>query len=232
MKCLIVDDQKAYHLILANLIKLNPVLDLVGSYLDPLEAHKVILDQEIDIIFLDIEMPGMNGIELARILEGKRPLIIFTTSQAEYAVTAFDLNVVDYLVKPIEPSRFLKAVEKARGILDNKSPVFTNESDAFLFIRDSYTIKRIKTDDILYLEANVNYVNIHMSSKMTYSIHTSISALEQKLPHKIFFRVHRSFIVNLSKVDVMEGKTLIIENKMVPIADTYRAPLNKRMQIL
>lgn len=232
MKCIVVDDQKPFHLILANLIAMDPVLELVGSYVDAFEAHQVMLKQEVDLLFLDIEMPGLNGLELAKIMEGKGPLVIFTTSNPDYALEAFNLNVIDYLLKPIEPTRFLKAVEKAKGIIESKDMAVANENDGFVFIRDSYTIKRIQLDEILYLEANANYVDIYLTSKRMYSIHTAISSLEQKLPSSLFFKVHRSFIVNLGKVDAIEGKTLMIENKIIPIADAYRTALNKRMLIL
>lgn len=234
MKCLIIDDQEIYHLILANLMALEPSLTLIGSYLDPLEAHRAIQQNDIDLLLLDIEMPEMNGIQLAKILGDKGPLIIFITSRADYAVEAFNLNVVDYLVKPIEPDRFLKSIEKAKNILKSKDLIVANESgkDGFVFIRDSYTIKRIKIDDILYFEANRSYVEIHMSSNHIYSIHSSITSLEQKLPPSFFLRVHRSYIVNLGKIDKMEGKTLIINEETVPIADAYKANLNERMIIL
>ncbi|KQC01166.1 LytTR family DNA-binding domain-containing protein [Pedobacter sp. Hv1] len=232
MKCLIVDDQKAFHLIIGNLIGLDPSLTLIGSYVDAFMAHKVIVEEEIDLLFLDIEMPGMNGIELAKIIQDKGPMVIFTTSQTEYALEAFNLNVIDYLIKPIEPSRFLKAVEKAKKVAKTKDLVMSSENDEFVFIRDSYTIRRIKIADILYLEASVNYVNIHLSSGQSYSIHSSITSLEEKLPKNLFFRVHRSFIVNLGKVDTIEGKTLVVNGHMVPIADAYRTALNRRMPIL
>ncbi len=234
MRCLIIDDQKAFHIILANLIALEPSLNLVGSYADPLAAHQAIQQNDVDLLFLDIEMPGMTGLQLAKILDGKGPLIIFTTSRADYAVEAFNLNVIDYLLKPIEPDRFLKAVEKAIKVIKNKDLTVANdnEKDDFVFIRDSYTIKRIKTDDILYLEANANYVDIYLASKQTYSIHTTIASLAQKLPKKTFFKVHRSFIVNLSKIDMMEGKNLVIDGKIIPIADAYKTALNERMLIL
>jgi two-component system LytT family response regulator len=232
MRCLIVDDQKAFHLIIANLMELDPSLTLIDSYTDAFQAHRAILDQQIDLLFLDIEMPGMNGIELAKILQDKGPMVIFMTSKIQHAIEAFDLNVIDYLTKPIEPGRFLKAIEKAKKVIRTKDLMLPGQNDEFVFIRDSYTIRRIKVADILYLEASVNYVNIHLSTAQRYSIHSSITSLEEKLPKHLFFRVHRSFIVNLSKIDTIEGKTLVLGNHLIPIADAYRNTLNRRMPML
>ncbi|MEJ2903415.1 LytTR family DNA-binding domain-containing protein [Pedobacter panaciterrae] len=230
MNCLIVDDQAVFRAVLKKLITLDPSLFLVGECTNAAEAHQIILNNDIDIIFLDIEMPRMSGIELARLLEGKNPMIIFTTSQIDYAIEAFDLNVVDFLTKPIGSVRFLKAVQKARNLIKTKKQA-ANEADEFVFIRDSNIIKRIKLSDILYFEAKGDYIKIFLSNT-NYSIHSSLKSVEQKLPENTFFKVHRSFIVNLGKIDSIEGGTLIVNHTMIPVSDTYRPLLNKRMQIL
>jgi two-component system LytT family response regulator len=231
MNCLIVDDQKIFRAVLKKLINLDPSLTLIGECADATEAHTEILNNQIDLLFLDIEMPGISGIELAKILEGKRPMIIFTTSRPEYAAEAFDLNVVDFLVKPITPARFLRAAEKAREIFKSKDLTVSNKDDGFVFIRDSNIVKRLKVDDILYMEAQGDYVRIYLADH-SYAIHSSLKSVEQKLPPGIFLRVHRSFIINLSKIDAMEGGTLVINHNMVPVSDAYRTVLNKRMQVL
>lgn len=232
MKCIVIDDQEAFHVILSNLIHLDPTLVLVGTYTSAEEAYKVIQKEKIDLLFLDIGMPGMGGLQLAKLLKGMGPMIIFTTSTVEHAVEAFELNVIDYLVKPLQANRFLQAVEKAKSVTERGEVAVSGEKDGFVFIRDSYAIKRIKTDDILYLEANGNYVDIYMNANQMYSIHAKIAALEQKLPASMFLKIHRSYIVNLSKVDVIEGKTMIVDGKIIPIADAYRPVLSKRMLIL
>jgi two-component system LytT family response regulator len=230
MNCLIVDDQEIFRVILKKLITLDSSLQLIGECADATQALEITRNKSIDIIFLDIEMAGMNGIELAKVLEGKQPMIIFTTSQANYAIEAFDLNVVDFLVKPIAAVRFLKAVNKARGILSARK-VTLNEQGEFVFIRDTNTIKRIDTKNILYLEAWGDYVKVHLQTQI-YLIHSSLKSVEQKLPVDVFVKVHRSFIINLSKVDTIEGRTLIINHKMVPVSDAYKGLLNQRMHIL
>lgn len=172
----------------------------------------------------------MSGIELARLLAGSDPVVIFTTARVDYAIEAFDLNVADFLIKPIGSARFLKAVQKAKALVKPKRST-SNEADDFVFIRDSNIIKRIKLSDVLYFEAKGDYIKIFLSDT-GYSIHSSLKSIEQKLPESIFFKVHRSFIVNLGKIDSIEGGTLIINHTMIPVSDTHRPLLNKRMQIL
>lgn len=210
---------------------MDPALTLVQECEDATAAYQEIMSGQIDLLFLDIEMPGMSGVELVKILGDKRPMIIFTTGRVDYAVEAFDLSVIDYLLKPIVPVRFLKAVEKAKSLLKNKNIEVVNKEDEFIFIRDSNVVRRLKVNDILYFEAMGDYVKIYVDNQV-YSIHSSLKAVEQKLTHHVFLRVHRSFIINVSKIDTIEGGTLILHNYMVPVSDAYRAALNKRMQIL
>lgn len=231
MNCLIVDDQKIFRTVIKRLISLDDTLTLVGECEDAIDAHQKIKDLNVDLIFLDIRMPGVNGIELAKILEGKSPLIIFTTSLAEHALEAFELNVADFLLKPISPARFLKAIEKAKEIFQKNQTTMGGSFPEFTFIRDSNVVRRIKIKDILYFEATGDYVKIHLHNE-NYTIHSSLKLIEQKLPQHIFLRVHRSFIVNLTKIDSAEGKTLVINRNLIPVSDAYRANLNKYMHFL
>ncbi|WP_410221391.1 LytR/AlgR family response regulator transcription factor [Pedobacter sp.] len=231
MNCLIVDDQDFFRTAMKGMLSFDPSLILAGECSNAVEAYQKISTEPIDLVLLDIKMPGTSGIELAKLLEGKRTLIIFTTSEPSYAAEAFDLNVVDFLVKPVTPVRFLKAIEKAKEIIKNKSIAFSDVSYEYAFIRESNAIKRIKIDDIIFLEATGDYVKIFFANQ-TYSIYSTFKEIEQKLPGDIFLRVHRSFIVNLNKIDTAEGKTLIINNHFVPVSNTYKADLNKRMRFL
>ena len=176
-------------------------------------------------------MPGMSGIELVKSLGQKQPMIIFTTAKRDYAVEAFDLRVVDFIVKPVSPARFLQSIEKAKEILETKKNKVSEVSDEFIFIRDSNTVRRLKLNEILFLEAMGDYVKIAVHEKI-YSIHSSLKSVEDKLPNHIFLRVHRSYIINVSKIDTIEGGTLIIDKNLVPVSDAFRAALNKRVQIL
>ena len=231
MNCLIVDDNKIARTTLKKLISLDPSLILVDECSNATEAYVKILEQSIDLLFLDIEMPGMTGMELAQSLGQKRPLIIFTTSNRDYAADAFDLDVIDFITKPVTTVRFLQSIDKAREFRKTKIlPADLIEED-FIFIRDSGTVRRLQLDNILYLEAQGDYVKIYVASQF-YNIHTTLKSVEEKLPASVFLRVHRSFIINVSKIDTLEGGTLIINKSLVPVSDAYRAALNKRMQIL
>ncbi|RZL50355.1 MAG: response regulator transcription factor [Pedobacter sp.] len=230
MNCLIIDDNQIARLTLIQLMSLDPSLKLIGECSDATEGFVKILANPVDLLLLDIEMPGMSGIELAKSLGKKQPMIIFTTSKRDYAVEAFDLKVVDFITKPITPPRFLQSIEKAKETLLQKTTVTKEVADEFIFIRDSNTVRRIRLNDILYLEAMGDYVKI-VTQEKSYSIHSSLKAVEDKLPKYIFLRVHRSFIINIGKIDTMEGGTLIINGNFVPVSDAFRASLNKRMQI-
>ena len=211
----------------------SQVKDLViaGECANAIDAYNFLHEQEVDIILLDIEMPGMNGLELAKNLGKKRPLIIFTTSKTDYAAEAFELNVADYLVKPVTPARFVQAIDKARELLDsNKEEVKINEEE-FIFIRDSNIVRRLSLNDILFAEAMGDYVKLHTAQKF-YAIHTTLKAVEDRLPASRFQRVHRSYLIAINKIDSLQDGALIIYNKPVPVADAYRAALNKRMNIL
>lgn len=231
MNCLIVDDNILALSVLKKLISMEPSLTIVGECFDALEAYKQVQLSDIDILFLDIEMPGMSGIELVKSLGDKRPMVIFTTATTDYAAEAFDLNVVDFLIKPVSPARFLQAVEKAKRMLQTKGLSVTDKEDEFVFIRDSNIVRRVKVSDILYMEARGDYVRINLTDQ-TYSIHSSLKSVEEKLSKTVFLRVHRSFIINVSRIDTIEGGTLIVHRNMVPVSDAYRAILYKRMQIL
>lgn len=231
MKCAIVDDNSIARTSLKQMLNMDPKLVLVGECSDALEAYRLITMNQIDLLFLDIEMPGMSGIELVKSLSGKHPMVIFTTSAKNYAAEAFDLNVVDFLIKPIVPLRFLQAVEKAKQIMKTKNLSVGNQEDEFVFIRDSNVVRRLKVNEILFMEAMGDYVKIYVPGNI-YHIHSSLKAVEQKISNSVFFRVHRSFIINVSKIDTLEGSTIIINQLLVPVSDAYRAALNKRMQIL
>jgi two-component system, LytTR family, response regulator len=231
VNCLIVDDNQIARTTLRQLASGINDLVIAGECADAMEAYNLLQDEPIDVILLDIEMPGMSGLELTRILGDKRPIIIFTTSKKDYAVEAFDLNVVDYLVKPITHARFIQAIDKGREVLQSQSEEVKLNEDEFIFIRDSNVVKRLSLDDILYAEAMGDYVKLHTPHRF-FAVHTTLRALEQRLPASKFLRVHRSYMVAVAKIDTIQEGVLIINNRPVPVADTYRAALNKRMKIL
>lgn len=206
-------------------------LELIGECANAMDAHNLLREQQVDLILLDIEMPGMTGLELTKNLGSKKPIIIFTTSKKEYAAEAFELNVADYIVKPVIPARFILAIDKAREIVQSNTEEVKMDINEFIFIRDSNIVRRLKLDDILFAEAMGDYVKLYTPQKF-FAIHTTLKAVEERLPASKFIKVHRSFIVAITKIDTIQDGTLVIDGKPVPVADAYRAALNKRMNIL
>src|SRR2546421_6763725 len=153
MKCLIVDDNKMARMALKQLVGQVPELELIAECTNAMEAFNSLNNKQVDVLLLDIEMPEMSGLDLIKKLGNKKPLIVFTTAKKDYAVEAFELNVVDYLVKPITLPRFLQAIEKAREALESNKEEVKVEEQGFVFVKDNGVLKRISIDDILFLEA-------------------------------------------------------------------------------
>jgi DNA-binding LytR/AlgR family response regulator len=231
MNCLIIDDNKIARTTMKQLTSQVKDLTVAGECASAMDAYNFLQEENVDLLLLDIEMPGMNGLELTKNLGSKRPIIIFTTSKKEYAIEAFELNVADYILKPVTPARFLQAIDKAKEILDSNKEEVKFTDDEFLFIRDSNVIRRLKINDLLYAEAMGDYVKLHVEKKF-YAIHTTLKAVEERLPVSKFIRVHRSYVIAVNKIDSLRDGTIIIGEKAIPVADAYRATLNKRMNIL
>jgi len=172
----------------------------------------------------------MTGIELTKALSGKETIIIFTSSNKDYALEAFELNIADYILKPVMPARFLQAVSKAQSILDSRKEDVEVTKDEFLFVRDSNITRRLKLDDIFYAEAMGDYVKFYTREKM-FAIHGTMKSAEERLPKDNFIRVHRSFIIAVDKIDTLQDGGIMINGKFIPVADAYRKSLNTRMNV-
>lgn len=231
MKVLIVDDNKIARTTMRHLAGQVKDLEVTGDVDSAMAAYNFLLKQPADILLLDIQMPGMNGLELTKNLGNQRPVIIFTTSLKEYAVEAFELNVADYLLKPVTPPRFIQAIDRARTILESNKEEVKLSNDEFIFIRDSNIVKRLNLEDILFAEAMGDYVKLHTPQKF-FAIHNTLKSVEERLPEHQFIRVHRSYIVALHKIDTIQDGAIVIGSKSIPVADAYRSQLNKRMNIL
>jgi len=231
MNCLIVDDNKMARMAMKQLVSQVNELVLAGECDNAMEAYNKVNKEHIDLLLLDIEMPGMTGLELTKNLGHASPLIIFTTAKTDYAVEAFELNVVDYVIKPVSPARFLQAIEKAKEVLEsNKQDVLVEEKE-FVFVRDNGILKRIDINDILYLEAMGDYVKVHTLQKF-HVVHSTLKAIGEKLPPSKFMRVHRSYIVALNKIDFIEEGVINIGKNPIPVADAYRGSLNQQLNLL
>lgn len=231
MKTLIVDDNKIARTTMKQLASQVKDLAVVGECENAMDAYNLLQKKQVDVILLDIEMPGMTGLELTKNLGNNKPIIIFTTSKKEYAAEAFELNVADYIVKPVTPARFIQAINKARDLIESNTAEVKINDDEFIFIRDSNIVRKLKLDDVLFAEAMGDYVKLHTAQKF-FAIHTTLKTVEERLPSSKFLRVHRSYIVAIDKIDTIQDGALIINGKPLPVADTYRAALNRRMNIL
>lgn len=231
MKCLIVDDNTMARMALKQLVGQVPSLDLIAECSDATEAIEKLNGTSVDLLLLDIEMPDMSGLDLIRQLGINKPLIIFTTAKKDYAVEAFELNVVDYLVKPITLPRFKQAIEKAQEALDSNKEEVKVEERGFVFVKDNGVLKRISIDDIMFLEAMGDYVKVHTPQKF-HVVHATLKSIEEKLPSTKFIRVHRSYIVAINKIDFIQEGTITIGKTTIPVADTHKTNLNKRLNLL
>ncbi len=231
MNCLIVDDNKIARTTIKQLASQVKDIVVTGECSSAMDAYNLLQKVSVDLILLDIEMPGMNGLELTKNLGNNRPVIIFTTSKKEYAAEAFELNVADYIVKPVTPVRFIQAINKAREIFESNTEEVTINEEEFIFIRESNIVKRLKLDDILFAESMGDYVKLHTIQKF-FAIHSTLKTVEVRLPTSNFLRIHRSYIAAINKIDTLQDGSVIINGKALPVADTYRAVLNKRMNIL
>jgi two-component system, LytTR family, response regulator LytT len=219
-----IDDEPLALQLVTGYIEKTPGLKLVGKFDNPLDATDFLSDTTVDLIFVDIQMPDLSGIEFTRLME-KGPKVIFTTAYEKYALEGYKLDIVDYLLKPFSYEEFLAAVQKVQKLirLERNAPARVDANDEFLFLKSDYKIKRINFNDILYIEGLKDYVKVftHNSPKAILSL-TSLKLLESKLPEKMFMRVHRSFIVNLQKIDTIERSRIVFGKEYIPVSDQYK----------
>jgi DNA-binding LytR/AlgR family response regulator len=232
IRCLAIDDEMLALDLLEDNIRKVPFLELVQKCSSAMEAMEVLRQQPVDLLFLDIQMPDISGIQMLRSLQS-RPLVIFTTAFSKYATEGFDLDVIDYLLKPYSFERFLKAVNKVQEYMDLRG-LAANQANGreivasqnFLFVKADYKLHKINLKDILYIEGLKDYVKIYTGDKPIVT-QMSMKGLEEKLSAKDFIRIHRSFIVAFSKIDFIQKHMLTIGNKEIPISDHYRDELFK-----
>ncbi len=238
LRCLAVDDEPLALGLVCSFIQKTPFLSLEGRYSSAVDALKAIDANRIDLVFLDIQMPDLTGIELARVIEktsGRTPRIIFTTAFNQFALDGFKVDALDYLLKPFNYEEFLKAAGKARSYFElvqraEDSPAgmpVEQPREEYLFLKVEYQLVRVMYSDILYIEGLKDYVKVHLqtSAKPLLSL-TSLKALEERLPASRFMRVHRSFIVNLDKISAVTRNNIQIGNDPVPVSEQYKEAFN------
>jgi DNA-binding LytR/AlgR family response regulator len=226
MNCVVIDDDKLSRKVVESYIERTDFLTFGASYPSAIEAiNNIKKDEPIDLIFLDIEMPEMSGMEFLNNLS-TAPQIIIISSKEQYALEAFEYDVTDYLLKPISYSRFFKAVQKAHTRYKNSSSFVQDKNE--IFIKSNSSLIRLNYDDILWIEALENYVVVNTYQEK-YTIHFTMKAIEEKMPSARFSRIHRSYIVNLSKIEMIEDNSVVIDTeagqKPIPIGKSYRDKL-------
>ena len=224
LRTIAIDDEPLALRLVSDYVSKTPFLELVGSFDNPLDAIDFLSTQSADLIFVDIQMPDLTGIEFIRTLDDP-PKVVFTTAYEKYAIEGFKLNATDYLLKPFSYEEFLKAAAKARKQteLEANSLPSIEANSQFLFLKSEYKIRRINFNDILYIEGLKDYIKVFTAGdeKPVLSLN-SIKSLEQKLPENKFMRVHRSFIVNLDRIDTIERSRIIFGKVYIPVSDQYK----------
>ena len=220
-KCIIIEDEPLAQNILKKYIGEHPTLDLITICNDALEAQAILMSENVDLLFLDINLPKLSGINFIKTLT-RPPLIIFTTAYPEFAVEGFELNAVDYLLKPFSFERFLKAVNKALEKLNVSTTQNSSENEnSFIFLKADKKIHRVELESIHYIEAIGDYMRVVTDSGQLI-INETMKKLQEELPVRSFMRVHKSFIISRNKIRYIEGNYIRVEDKSIPIGATYR----------
>lgn len=219
ISCLIVDDEPLAQDVLHSYIKQTSKLELIGICNNAIEALEMMKNNTVDLLFLDIQMPEITGIDFLRSLKDP-PMVIFTTAYQDFALEGFELNAIDYLLKPFSQERFVKAVKKAEELLILLEEHSQKEDD-YIFIKSDQKLQKIYYNDILFIEALADYVKIHTSEKRHVTLQT-MKKMEEKLPAKFFKRVHRSYIVSLDKIMSLVGSAVEVDGQKIPIGKNYK----------
>lgn len=238
INCLIVDDEEPARNLIEHYIDKLPHLEVVGKCRNPIEALQYLQNNRVDLIFLDIQMPELTGIEFLKTLSVK-PLVIFTTAYKEYALESYELDVVDYLLKPFRFERFLQAINKAGKLLEPQDkvsdipvnpttqPTENTEKD-YVLVKSEFKVFRIFYSDILYIESMKEYVAFYTEGQRLLSLN-SLKKLEQELPSDQFIRIHKSYIAPIHRITALEGNMVHIANKKLPIGASYKEEVLKRV---
>lgn len=221
--CIIVEDEPVSQEILKKYIADFPSLELLAVCSNAIEANEQLRKISPDLMFLDITMPKISGLDFYRSLSDP-PYVIFTTAYPEYAVNGFEVNAVDYLVKPFPFDRFLKAMNKVQDLLEPSS-----SPDGYILLQSDKKMHKVNFDDILFIEAMGDYVKVHSPGK-TLIVHQTLQKLEGQMPGDLFFRVHKSYLIPLKRIDYIEGNMVFIQKEQIPIGQTYRNDFLNRLQ--
>jgi DNA-binding LytR/AlgR family response regulator len=234
LRCLVVDDESGAIEILSRYVEKTPQLELVGSFQDSIEALTFLSRNEVDLVFLDIDMPNLDGMQISELIREKKVQVIFCTAYAEYAVESYEKEAIDYLLKPIPYERFLKAVNKAGKLAskekghDLREPRIQVGEHHKIFLKSGSRFHQVDTGDVLYIEKKGHYVIFHKPKGELLS-RMNMSDLLDTLPLDKFIRIHRSFVVAIDKIDTIDKHWVLIGGKKIPIGESYRDEFFKRI---
>jgi DNA-binding LytR/AlgR family response regulator len=234
LKCVAVDDDEICLSLIGRFIQKQEELELTHTFNNAIEAYTLLQKEQIDILFLDVEMPEMTGLDLIRALPDSHLQIILTTSREKYAVEAFELEVADYIVKPVLYPRFLKTIERAKKRIKEyeETAKVTSPDNQFFFVRSNYRIVKLAPVDIIYIEALADYVIIYTTSQR-HIVHFTMKGLEEKLGQfKTFVRVHRSYIINLDHFKMVHDDEITVSDKKVPLGRSYKSSFLERIETI
>ncbi|MES2649080.1 MAG: LytTR family DNA-binding domain-containing protein [Bacteroidota bacterium] len=228
LRCIAVDDEPLALALLQDNISKVPYLQLVATCSDAMEATKVLHDMQVDLMFIDIQMPGISGLQMIQTLVQK-PMIILITAYKQYALESYNLSVVDYLVKPVPLERFIAACNKANDLyrLKNSSPSERNKPATYFFVNVDYSLLKIQFADIIWIEGLRDYIKIHLkSTSKAIVVRMSMKAVEDELPAADFIRIHKSYIVAIESITAIKKTSVFINDLELPVGDTYRAAID------
>jgi len=241
MRCIIIDDEPLAIEVVESYCNALESLTVVKTFTNALVAIEFLNSNTIDLVFSDIEMPQISGIDFIKSIEVNRPLFIFTTAYPEYALEGFDLNAVDYLVKPIPFPRFIKAVNRVKELVNlNQKQIKGNVSSAgyekqtkddFIFIKSEYENLKLNLSEIRFIQGLKDYLKLHLLNNSPVLTLMSFNQILEKLPESRFLRIHRSYIINIDRINSIQKNKVIIDNDRIPIGESYKASVYKRLKI-
>jgi DNA-binding LytR/AlgR family response regulator len=231
MQCLVVDDDEMVRIDLEHRIGKMPGVTLAGSCGSAAEAAGMLMNNKIDLVFLDVELPDMDGLQLLKLLQNKRPDVILITARKEYAAEAFDYEVTDFLVKPFTDERLLKAVMRASRQAGNHNGSAAVAPADHIFVKVNSVLEKINLGEILYVEAMADYVQIQCA-KQRYVVHSTMRSIENSFPAGLFFRVHNSYIIRLDKISKIEDNSVVIGEKVIPVSRAKIKSLLQQINLL
>lgn len=236
MNCIIVDDEKMARAIVSKLCSSTPEINVVEEFDNAIAAIKYLNQHPIDIVFLDIHMPGFSGVDFVQTLKDSTKIVL-TTSDTDFAIAAYEYEaIIDYLVKPITAERFHKSIQKIKSAVKKVSSEAPKDMEdkgdqEDLYINIDRRLIKLKFNEILFIEAKGDYIDISTMSQL-YRVHTTLKKIKEKLPEKTFFQIHRSFIINFTKIIDIEDNSVLIEKKVIPISRSSRPELIRRLNLL